>query len=189
MIHDQDRSGWIGASDSAVVMGNWCTKTFARWWMEKLGLRKNTFTTVAMQAGTAYEHRILDHLGVWQRDRQIRIRRLRLRVNLDGEAERIKEIKTYGGEFRVSKAYWQQAQVEMFAAKKPLDIVAYKLEPEDYANFFNPIDPGRLSIYPIDYDREWIEQEYLPRLRYLAWCLRRKRWPREDEYENRRGYI
>ena len=85
MITSKDRSGWFGASDTWAVMGNWETDTFARLWLEKLGVVRNTFTSPALQAGTLYEHRVLDALGVPIRDRQIRIRRLRLRVNLDGE--------------------------------------------------------------------------------------------------------
>ena len=72
MIHNQDRSGWFGASDTARIMGNWNTQTFARWWGEKLGMFSNDFKTPAMMAGTAYEHRILDAIGIRQRDRQIR---------------------------------------------------------------------------------------------------------------------
>lgn len=178
MIHDQDRSGWIGASDTAMVMGNWNTKSFARWWRIKLGISHDHFTTTAMQAGTYYEHKILQHIGVSKMDRQIRIRRLRLRVNLDGETQgTVKEVKTYGGKFKVSKAYWQQAQTEMFAAQKKLDIVAYRLTEDDYLNFFNPIDPERVSVYPVEYDQLWVRDEYLPRLKYLAWCLKRGVWP------------
>lgn len=35
MISNHDRSGWIGASDTAMVMGNWDTETFRRWWATK----------------------------------------------------------------------------------------------------------------------------------------------------------
>lgn len=181
MIRNKDRSGWIGASDTAMVMGNWATKTFARWWRVKLGIDRDHFSTVAMLAGTAYEHRILNYIGVDKMDRQIRKRRLRLRVNLDGEfCDTIKEVKTYGGEcFKVSKGYWQQAQVEMYAAKKRLDIVAYHLVEEDYRNFFRPIDPERISVHHIEYDLAWIQKEYLPRLKYLARCMRKGVWPHE----------
>lgn len=183
MIHSQDRSGWFGASDTAQIMGNWNTATFDRWWLVKLGAREQTIKTVAMQTGTALEHRILDALGVKKRDRQIRIRHLRLRVNLDGETpETIHEVKTYGKDsFRVSRAYWMQAQVEMFAARKPLVIDAYRLEPEDYLNWFREIDPVRLTHHPVEYDETWVEQEYLPRLRYLAGCLKRGAWPHASD--------
>jgi hypothetical protein len=187
MIKSQDRSGWFGASDTARIMGNWNTKTFDTWWLEKLELHKSTFKTKAMQTGTAYEHRILEFLGIKKMDRQIKIRRLRLRVNLDGEDEAIHEVKTYGGEFKVSQAYWQQAQVEMFATRKPLVIDAYKLLPEDYENYFNPIDKDRISEHPIEYDPMWIQSEYLPRLRYLAKCLRRRAFPNEHDYKIQQG--
>lgn len=182
MIRDRDRSGWVGASDTAAVMGRWDTESFRRWWLVKLGLRRENYASLAMQTGTALEHRILDALGIRRRDRQIKRRGLRLRVNLDGETrDEIHEVKTFGGAaFRVSRAYWMQAQVEMFAAGKPLVIDAYRLEPEDYRNWFRPIDPARLSVHPVGYDRAWVETAYLPRLRVLARALRERGWPDES---------
>lgn len=182
MIKNRDRSGWIGASDTAMVMGKWSGKTFEKWWSVKLGVRTDHFTTPAMQAGTHYEHRILEHIGVKKMDRQIKIRRLRLRVNLDGEtADTVKEVKTYGGEqFRISKAYWMQAQVQMYVTRKKLDIVAYRLTDGDYDNYFNRIDPDRLSEYPIEYDAEWLRVEWMPRQKYLARCLKKGVWPNES---------
>lgn len=178
MIHSRDRSGWFGASDTARIMGPWTSQSFAQWWAVKLGLRQEQFKTLAMETGTAFEHRILSYLGVPVWDRQIRMRRLRLRVNLDGEdAEQISEVKTYGNRFRVSGPYWMQCQVEMFAAQKSCRIAAYRLEPEDYRNWFRAIDGARLSIHPIEYDKTWVETEYLPRLRYLAGRLRKGEWP------------
>lgn len=182
MIHDQDRSGWIGASDTYRVMSRWNTKTFEKFWLEKLGLCRNHVSTYQMKTGSAFEHRILDAIGVSKKDRQIRKRRLRLRVNLDGEdVETIYEVKTYGGEkFKVSPAYWQQAQVEMYATGKKLVIVAYRLEPEDYGNWLRDIDPRRTEFYPIEYDDEWVRNQYLPRLRVLADALKRRTWPDEN---------
>ena len=73
MIASKDRSGYIGASDTRFVMGNWNTKTFENWWREKQGLLQNNFTNEAMMAGTAYEHKILDSLGIvgLEKDKQI----------------------------------------------------------------------------------------------------------------------
>jgi len=182
MIHNHDRSGWIGASDTYTVMGRWDTKTFEKFWHVKLGLDTSHFETNAMKTGTAFEHKILDAIGVTRRDRQIRRRGLRLRVNLDGEDhDTIYEVKTYGKDsFQISKAYWMQAQVEMYATGKNLQIVAYRLEAEDYGNWLRPIAPERLSFHPVEYDGIWVEEKYLPRLRYLAECLREGRWPRAD---------
>lgn len=178
MIRDQDRSGWFGASDTAVIMGSWGTRTFANWWLEKLGVRENHVKTAAMLAGTHYEHCVLDYLGIRKRDRQIRIRPLRLRVNLDGETDIIHEVKTHKSEeFRVSKAYWMQCQVEQFAAGKPCEIVAYRLTDAEYQNYFLPIDGGRITRHAIPYEKDWIREAYLPRLRYLAGCLRKGVWP------------
>ena len=178
MIASQDRSGWFGASDTSKIMGKWNTKTFTEFWQEKLGLLEKTFKTPAMMAGTHYEHRILEAIGVTQTDRQILNEDLLLRVNLDGETEdTIKEVKTHKGDFKLSKAYWQQAQVEMFAAKKKLDIVSYRMTDEEYRDYFLPIDLERIGITPVEYDEIWITQEYLPKLEYLAARLREGRWP------------
>lgn len=81
----------------------------------------------------------------------------------------------------VTRPYWMQCQVQMFAAKKPCKIAAYRLLEEDYQNFFNAIDPGRLTFHPIVYDKEFIQNQYLPRLRYLAWCLKRGKTPNETD--------
>lgn len=178
MIHDKDRSRWFGASDTSRIMGRWNTATFEKFWLEKLGIYKSKFESIPMKTGSYFEGKILDHLGVKRRDRQIRIPSLRLRVNLDGETKIIHEVKTYGkDEFEVSRPYWMQSQVEMFAAKKSLEIVAYRLLEDDYQNWFSPIDPSRLSHHPIDYNKEWVNEKYLPRLEYLADCLKKGVWP------------
>lgn len=177
MIASQDRSGWFGASDTAKIMGNWNTKTFRMFWMEKLGLHTHTIRTPEMLAGTHYEHRILEALGITEWDRQIKIEELLLRVNLDGESTQIHEVKTHKKPvFAVTKPYWMQAQVEMFAAQKPLEIVSYRMMEEDYTNFFNPIDLSRVGRCPIAYEPAFIEA-YKPRLAYLADCLRKGVWP------------
>lgn len=190
MIRNHDRSGWFGASDTATIMGNWNTDTFRRWWLVKLGVRKDRVITPAMQCGTAYEHKILDALRVKTRDRQIRIRSLRLRVNYDGESRQlITEVKTHSKPvFKVTKAYWQQCQVEMFASgsglfrkRKFCRIVAYRVTKDELFNFFLPIDENRLTQHNVDYDAEWVEGCYLPRLRYLAKCLSTGHWPKEEE--------
>ena len=189
MIHNKSRAGWLGASDTATVMGNWDTDTFARWWNIKLGITEGNFSNQYTAAGTAYEHRILDFLGIVCRDRQVRIRRIgkyhvRLRVNLDGEDDIVHEVKTHKSDrFSVSKAYWMQAQVEMYATGKKLVIEAYRMLEADYENFFNEIDPLRLSSHPIAYDPLWIEREYLPRLIYLSRCMKERCFPCKDDYQ------
>lgn len=180
MIRDHDRSGWFGASDTHLIMGSWDTKTFANWWLVKLGIRQQHFENLQMMTGTVLEHRILEHLGIRRMDRQIRIPRLRLRVNLDGEdCRKITEVKTHYKTFRVTLPYWMQAQVEMFAARKPVRIAAYQVTEEDYRNYFLPIDPRRITFHPIQRDDRWLEERYLPRLLYLRDCLVEGRWPRD----------
>ena len=133
MIHDHDRSGWFGASDTAAIMGRWDTKTFRSFWLQKLGVNRDHFSTLEMDTGSAYEHRILEHIGIRKMDRQIRIRRLRLRVNLDGEdAQEISEVKTHKGEFfKVSlRTIWNRKTTETgFGRLRTIDcpIIRYRM--------------------------------------------------------------
>ena len=195
MISDNDRSGWFGASDTKYIMGNWETKTFQNWWMTKLGVVTSNFSNVAMNAGTYYEHAILDAIGSQRKDHQITIPEYRLRINLDGDSiGRIDEVKTHSKEkgFKVSKDYWQQVQVQMFAklweeGKVPeTKIWAYGLLPDDYKNFFNPIDRERLKDYPIEYDSLFIKG-YLSRVLYLKECMEKGVMPDEKAFSMRKN--
>ena len=185
MIQNHDRSGWIGASDTSYVIGNWKTKTWEKWWMQKLGINRDHFENEFTKAGTNWEHRILDSLGLpnLEKDKQIIIEDLRLRVNLDGNTPvRIKEVKTYQWEKGWKKTppkYIDQVQVQMFASEiYGADIVTYGLQPEDYKNYLRDLDQERLRQIPVGYDIHWIESVYLPKLRILADCLKKGVWPR-----------
>ena len=184
MIADHDRSGWIGASDTQFVIGNWKTKTFEKWWMQKLGINRDHFDNQYTLAGTNWEHRILEslHIPGLELDKQIIIEDLRLRVNLDGNTTSIiKECKTYQwdkGWNKTPKKYIDQVQVQMFASKIfAADIVTYGLMDDDYRNYLRSIDPGRLREIPVPYDPMWIDTVYLPKLRILADCLKRGVFP------------
>lgn len=192
MITDHDRSGWIGASDVQYVIGNWKTKTWEKWWMTKLGLSRKNIETESTKAGTNWEHKILDSLGIpgLEKDKQILLPEIRLRVNLDGNtAGRIYECKTYkvGGDSTSVKqlsqsicppAYRNQVQVQMYASKiYGADVVAYGLLLEDYQNYLRAVDPGRRKLIPITYDPNWIENVYLPKHRILAEALVRGVFP------------
>ena len=190
MITDHDRSGWIGASDVQFVLGNWSTKTWEKWWMTKLGLNRSHFENESTKAGTNWEHKILDSLGLpdLEKDRQILLPEILLRVNLDGNTpRRIFECKTYKIGSTAAKqfekgvcptGYRNQVQVQMFASKIYVaDVVAYGLLPEDYNNYLRAVDPGRRKLIPVNYDPNWIEKVYLPKHRILADCLKRGVFP------------
>ena len=181
MIQSQDRSYYIGASDTSMVVGNWNTKSFENWWLEKIGLRQNKLNNEAIKAGNNYEHKILETLEIpdLEMDKQIIIDRLR--VNLDGNSKTcIYEVKTHRAdkEFKVSKPYWRQAQVEMYASKiYDLYIVAYGLIEKDYKNYFNKIDKERLKLHKVEYDEDFIKNEYIPKLEILSKCLKEGVFP------------
>lgn len=171
-----------------MVVGNWKTKTFEKWWLEKLGLNKNNLSTEAMKAGNNYEHKILESLKIegLEMDKQIILDRLR--VNLDGNTNTcIYEVKTHKQEkeFKVSKQYWRQAQVEMYASKiHNLYIVAYALQGSDYSNYFNEIDNSRIEKIKVDYDEQFIQEEYLPKLKILSECLEKGIFPNASNGNN-----
>lgn len=193
MIKNQNRSKWFGASDTSTIMGNWDTPTFLNWWFVKLGYYNKSFSSWKMQCGNLLEIPIIREI---EKQEKIKIKigrhpyyniRLRLRVNYDGlRPDRCVEIKTCSKMFsEVPKNYWQQTQVEMFKKKKlKCDLYAYEMTDDDYANaYFPTIDYSRIKRFEILYDKDFIEKEYLPRLRYLASCLRRRKIPNRSEYE------
>lgn len=188
MITNHDRSGYIGASDVQFVVGNWKTKTWEKWWMQKLGINQDHFDNRYTIAGTNWEHRILKSLGLpdLELDRQIIIEDLRLRVNLDGNTQRrIKECKTYqwAKGFKCPQKYKNQTHVQVFGAWmegmeiEGADIVAYGLEEADYDNFLRDIDPRRRQEIPVAYDHKWMETVYLPKHMILCDCLERGVFP------------
>lgn len=178
MIASKDRSGYFGASDTDKIIGNWKTKTWLTWWMQKIGINNDHFDNQYTLAGTHYEHRILESLGIpMELDKQFIVEELLLRVNLDGNTnDCIYECKTTQAEkeFKMPKKYINQVQVQMFASGiHRAKVVVYRLNCDDYDNFFHPIDPRRRFEEPIAYDEHWINTVYLPKLRILADCLKR----------------
>ena len=177
MITDKDRSGWFGASDVQCVIGNWKTKTWLKWWTQKIGIDNSHFDNVYTLSGTHFERRILESLGVpMEFDKQIRIPELLLRVNLDGNTEdtnfECKTTKEDINTFKPPKKYINQTQVQMFiSGLRHTKLVVYQLEEEDYNNFFRPIDPKRRRVFDIPYNEEWVNGIYLPKHLVLRDCL------------------
>ena len=193
MIKNQNRAYWFGASDTSMIMGNWDTQSFLDWWFVKLGFYSNNRKSWKMDCGNILEIPIIREIER-QECYRIRIGRhpyyiwsLRLRCNYDGlTKDYVIEIKTTGKMFlKVPKNYWQQCQVLMFRKRRKKAILyAYQMIDDDYANpYFPNIDYRRIKSFVIDYDKEFIEQEYKPRLKYLARCLREKKVPSKTEYE------
>ena len=157
----------------------------------KLGVTENNFTNTYLMAGNAYERKIAESLGLKMKyDRCVKLPKLRLRVNLDAETKDcIYEIKTHKAtekQWEVPKNYWQQCQVQMFATgKHKCRLVAYPMEEENYDNFFLEVDKDKVEVFEIAYDEHWIQNEYLPRLVYLAECLKKRKTPNKEEFERR----
>lgn len=192
MIDNFDRSGYFGASDTSMVIAdNRQTKTWRQWWLVKLGEMESTFSgSIYTEAGNKYEHRILKAISEEiTLDRQIIIEKLKLRVNYDGDLDgTIYEVKTHKAEkdFEISKQYWRQAQVEMYAYKtmekelelppfKKLYIVSYPLYPDEYYTHREDIsiDMKRVKFNPVKYDKQFVKGEYLPKLKECARALKK----------------
>ena len=184
MIASQDRSYYFGASDVEKIVGKWTSKTWLNWWMQKIAINNDSFSNVYTLAGTHFEHRILESLGIsMEFDKQIIFEDLRLRVNLDGNTDDcIYECKTFKNEkgFKMPKKYIQQVQVQMFATGfERAKIIAYGLENGDYDNFFRPIDKERINEFEVPYDKGWIDKVFMPKLLTLADCLKKGVLPDE----------
>ena len=184
MIADHDRSGWFGASDVGFIVGKWNTKTFDKFWQQKMGWNTDHFDNIFTLAGTHYEHKILNSLGIpMELDKQILIPELSLRVNLDGNSDdTIFECKTYQWDkgWKCPKKYTQQVCVQMFASKiQNAKIIHYGLTEDEYDNYYKDIDPGRRGEDIIQYDGEWVNHIFLPRLEYLSHCLKHGLFPQE----------
>lgn len=182
MISSNDRSYYIGASDTSYVVGNWNTKSFDKWYGTKLDIYSSDFKNEAMRAGTAYEHRIIDSLGIKGIIKDKQIIKGRLRINLDANTDKtIYEVKTYNFDkgFKVPKKYREQVVVQMYATCiYDAYIVAYGLTEYDYKNFYNDIDQSRISHHKIEYDKDFIENVFFPRFEYLSECLDKGIFPK-----------
>ena len=78
------------------------------------------------------------------------------------------------------KKYIQQVNVQMFASGiKQGKIIAYGLEEKDYDNFFNPIEKERRHEFIVEYNSDWINLVFLPKLKRLAECLEKGVFPDE----------
>lgn len=192
MIKNQNRSKWFGASDTAMIMSNWSTESFKNWWLVKLGITQSHISSWVMDCGNIMEIPIIRFVEKLE-NRKIHIGKhpyynfgLRLRCNYDGlRKNEVVEIKTSGTGFKkVPKNYWQQCQVLMWRKKKErTSLYLYLMRESDYLNpYFPELDKNRLVRHEIVFDKGFIVNEYLPRLRYLARCLRLKILPKEEDY-------
>lgn len=185
MINNKDRSMWFGASDTSFICGNYDTKTFLKFWFIKLGFDENNFTNKFIETGNVYEHKIAilieKELNLkLKKDKQYKIRMLKLRVNLDCENNNIPfEIKTTNKVWEdIPRNYWQQIQVQMFIKKVKFGYLCdYLVDENYYSNWFIDLQSDRLNIRKINYDNGFIQNEYLPRLKYLNSCLKNKSIP------------
>lgn len=191
MISVKSRAYWLGASDASRIVGNRNTATWLKWWTEKLGIYEEHFDNRYTLAGTNYEHKILEAVQI-QRDAfltldyQIRDEENCVRVNFDGidfETQTIYECKTFSAEktFKVSKDYWRQAQMEMWALDTDkLYIVAYPLEEEYYSNYWLDIDPSKIEYHKVERDDKFIEETLVPNIKDLAECIKQGIFPKEE---------
>jgi hypothetical protein len=165
MINDNDRAYWFGASDSQKVLTpNHATKTWQQWWRVKCGLEEAYIGNMYTAAGSRFEHPILECFDpTINKDRQLIVEELRLRVNYDGDKDGIiYEVKTHKADkpFEITPYVQAQVQTQMYAWQecrddfKGLYILSYGLTETDYRNG-NPtakdIEFDRIKIHPVKY--------------------------------------
>ena len=80
----------------------------------------------------------------------------------------------------------EQVQVQIYVGKKKEKILAYVLLEEENENYYLQIKDERVKLFEIAYDKEWVYNEYLPREKYLEWCLKKRKTPSKEEFERRR---
>ena len=195
MITDKDRTGYIGGSESSKVIGKWTSQTFKHWWLTKLGFFKGEgFESKEMRMGNIYEHEILDAFDPSiEKDRQIILEDLKLRVNYDGtKGTHIYEVKT-SKNFKLTSAYKAQAQVEMYAMRErygsaSLSFLVYPMGEQERLNYFTKIEREKITEIPIEYDEKFIE-EYLANLKVLAECIEEGKMPNEDNRPNNKRKV
>lgn len=191
MITNKDRSGWFGASDTTIVVGNWDTATFRNWWMVKLGLTSDSYSNPYMDAGNLLEIPIIEAIErhesrkIEKGELPVYIPEYKIRVNFDGLcAESVIEIKTAKKMFsKVPLGYWRQCQVLMYATKRTTaELYAYEPTEFDYqCPYYPDITLARLKRFEVSYDENFIISEYLPRVIVLADALESKKFPKAVE--------
>lgn len=194
MLQDFDRSGYFGGSDTKHVMAKRRnTKTWLKWWDIKTGLiEADQIGNVYTRAGNFYEHEILKAIDEdMTLDGQIIYEKYLLRVNYDGWKDgTIYECKTHRAnkEFKVTKEYWQQCQLEMYVYDKmhynwflpplkELYLVSYPLADSEYEVDEAVVYPERITMQKIPYEKDWVKAEYLPRVKELARALKKGKKP------------
>ena len=196
MIHDYDRSGYFGGSDSRYVLAkNRNTASFMEWWDVKLGISPHTpFETRYTRAGNLYEPHILEAVDPdVVRDGQIIYEKYLLRINYDGWNDgTIYEVKTHQAkkDFKVTKDYYAQCQAEMFVYKKMhnkwflppfkrLVLVSYPLYEDEYDVEDGEIEivPSRICTQEVKYDKDWVQAEYIPKVKELSRALKKGKYP------------
>ena len=193
MITNTDRSRWFGASDTSYVVGNWDTPTFRDWWSIKCGFPSPHYESRAMKVGNLMEIPIIRKIERVE-GRKIKLGKHplytvknRLRVNYDGlTRDSVVEIKTSRHGFdTVPLNYWRQCQVLMYRThRERADLYCYTMLPIDYdCPYITEIDYKRLKCFEIPYDQDFIEDTYLPRLGYLADCLRLGTYPTKAGFD------
>ena len=169
MIHDYDRSGWFGASDARYIMADsQASQSWEEWWKIKCGVTKgNFYGNIYTKAGNTFEHSILKtYKPSVLFDKQILIPHLCLRVNLDGNTEdTIYEVKTYQIDkgFKVTDAYYYQAQIQMLAWNLEPSIVFKDCEgcPDVYGKNL-PLKNHYIlayGLYPDEYYAEYTDEQ------------------------------
>lgn len=196
MIKDDDRAYWFGASDSQKILTpNHNTKSWEQWWRVKMGIEEQEFHgNEYTRAGQMYEHPILDAFDRdINKDRQLYLEDLRLRVNYDGDKNGIiYEVKTHKIEnpFEITPYIYAQCQTQMYVWKEisttpfiNLYILSYGLTAEE-RRILSPVDADRIKVHKVKYSKGHMKR-FLKSLKPLVERLDNMRKPSIMQAEKR----
>jgi len=192
MINSSDpRTNIFGASDTQKMLMGLNTKGFKEFWYVKTGEIESDFVPNKYTlAGDLLEEPVLKTIHNNMELSPVCRYNDYLRANLDGlHNDTIYEIKCCNYEsvlftgVKKDKWYRKQVQVQMFVSGiRKAKLCYYAVMPHEYETGFllcAEIDSDRIFTHDIEYDKEWIEEVYLPRFEFLCKCIEDNVYPWE----------
>lgn len=176
-----DRHLYIGGSEANNIYANYNTKTFKKWWSQKLsGFYDESYRNLAMDVGTILEHDIVDLYEAIYQVKGVRDKSKTkgiARANTDYiQGDAVKDVKA------TTKAFeWYLKDTVPINYRRQLlhycyvfdldqaSIIAYQVDDDVLDDPFAELVPAKL--YEIDVPIEQVQLiEHQQKLEYLAFC-------------------
>ncbi len=185
-----DRHKFIGGSEANMIYLNYKSKTFVKWWSEKLaGVPSEPYNNLSMSVGTILEHDVVDlyesvHGVKGIRDKQeIKgIARANTDYIISGKVSDVK-VTTKAFEWylkdKVPLNYKRQLihYLHVFDYDQA-SIIAYQVDDGVMENPFGELSQGRLYEIEVPISAKEIE-EHKKKLEYLSFCKEMNIFPEE----------